>query len=762
MTFLAIICHAEPTFINHGIGANVAEARGAEAVRTKDGRCLLLANSVDCGTTAYIVVIDVDKEETKIVFTRKGIGHGTGAFGSIMSANGKFYTGRGSMFLEFDPDNMTWSYEHRLPKGSHHLMSFAETDGGKIIWAACYPNCMLVSYNTDTRVFSEHGRLETVEQYPQSLAIDKHGWVYAGIGTSKANVVAFNPATKEMRPLLKDEERGNRKFTAKVVPLANGQIKAYIPGKTLLLENGTVLASNPPDFAPEKYTGALYYGMLKGALPDGRKITRLDFNEKFLTIIDANGKSRNINFDFQTGGSSITSLALGPNNGLYASSAHPFRLIRFLDNQITDLGQIPVIGGGNMCALAFKDNFLYGAEYAGGRLWKFNADKPLNVQKNKRKINGLDAAALVAASSSDNGTRIKVLENLDVAFFISDSGAYNVNGHFTLNAEKPGQYYVKFVPYIYGTYCDAQYFFDDKPLGTPFQAGLPQKKMETLSFGPFDIAAGPHKLTVRLLETKGKQPFCSLVAASLTQDKNLDLIEDAKDNLNPVIASRWADDITRPRACLLHNDGNHILFSGYANYGLCGGGIGIYDIQNNKSTLLEAKKDLLDGHSCVTLKCLPNGNLIGGTATDAPGGGKRISNQGEIFIVDWAARKLLWRGIPIPNSPEVCQLHVTPDGLVLGLARPSTFFVFDPASKKVIKQDNWTKYGGIPRHLAFIPDNSGNLFVLMRNTILKVDQKFFRETVAVSKLPAPVSVGGAFLNGRIYYASEATIWSWGY
>lgn len=757
---------AADDFINHGIGANIAEARGAAVIQTKDGRQLILANAVDTGPTAYIVVINVNDGKSKSVYTRKGIGHGTGAFGSLMSSNGKFYTGRGNIFLEFDPVSMTWSYEHKLPNGSYHIMNITESENGRFVWAACYPNAMLVKFDTVSREFTSFGQLDPTEQYPGKMAFANDGWAYSGLGTSRANIVAFNTKTGEIKSVIDDSIR-NLTGTAVVRQLTDGRIVGQVASRSFFLNGGNATPVPPKTkLPPYAATGTLYYGETNNMLPDGKVVQQLDFNEKNFILVNKDGTKRKVSFDYNSSGTEITSLVAGPNGILYASTAHPFRFVRFNpaepDNKPHDLGGNRIIDGGNMCALASLNNHLYGAEYAGGRLWDFDTNKPYSQSATRfpYTVLGLNGAELVNASLKNPTSRVKLLADLNVAFVITngDDGAM---ADFALNAPADGSFYLKFAPYHYSTYCDVQYFFDGQPVGKPYNASKPLPTPETLSYGPFNLKAGNHTFSLKLLNTPGRKQFCSLIAASLQTDPNKPLLQKNDETLNPVILAQWSKDICRPRACLAHPDKRHILYAGYANYGFCGGGIGIHDIQTGENTLLTADKDLLPAQSCVTLKALPNGDLIGGTDIAAPGGGKKTATTGEIFILDWKTRKIAWHGAPVPSSNCVWQLHVTPAGKVLGLARPCTFFVFDPESRKVILTKNWSKYGGIPGHLSFIPDSeSGRLFVLLTTTILQLDQNTFQESVVADKLPASAAVGGACVNGRLYYANTANIFSW--
>ncbi len=67
-----------------------------------------------------------------------------------------------------------------------------------VIWSATYPQTGLASFDPKTGQFNDYGHLykQNWAEYPRSVAVDDAGWVYCGVGTAKADLVAFKPATR--------------------------------------------------------------------------------------------------------------------------------------------------------------------------------------------------------------------------------------------------------------------------------------------------------------------------------------------------------------------------------------------------------------------------------------------------------------------------------------------------------------------------------------------------------------------------------------
>jgi hypothetical protein len=272
-------------------------------------------------------------------------------------------------------------------------------------------------------------------------------------------------------------------------------------------------------------------------------------------------------------------------------------------------------------------------------------------------------------------------------------------------------------------------------------------------FGPLELAAGDHILGAKTVEVEGSIPLMGL-SAMIVDTKPLDKVHFE----NPRAVARWHNDICRPRTALAHPDGKHVMMAGYAGYGLCGGGIGIYNLETEEEILLTAEKDLLPGHSCITLKALPNGDLVGGTAIGAPGGGHQVATAGELFILDWKTKKLTFNAAPPGEATDIISIQTLPDGLVYGLSSKSIFFVFDPKTKEFTHSESFEEYGGVPRHALQIgPD--GNLYAAMTKAIVRITPGTL-EHEKLADTPINVTSGGPIANGLLVFGHSSHVWSY--
>lgn len=737
-------------FKDYGVGAPVAEARGVVTTQTADGRSLVIGVALDQSARGYLVLTDIDSGESTQVYCPDDVPN-SAAYGSLMAANGRFYTAQGGIILEFDPQTAQWLWHGRPSPAGCYLSFIEHTDG--TIWAGGL-GCYLVSYNPRTQEAKDYGRMDEAEQYLNSLAFDDAGWVYGGIGTARQNIVACNTATGEMVQLAAEEDRVLG--TASVYATVDGKAVGIINDKKFVLYEGKATPPGPQALGAPRPTGKVYYGQVHPTFPDGRKLAAYSMADKGLRVQDPRtGQSKEISFEYDSGGASITSIGPGPDGIVYGSTCHPMHFLRFDTNtrELSDYGAVPGIGGGNMCSIATQGQYVMGAVYSSGTMWLFDTTLPFNAG-GKREDLALKARDLVDGGEFTGG-HFTYLDSYDVAFFCGDD--FGGAGSFRLMAPEAGEYYLHVLPLVSKNYCRAQFSLDGKPLGEPVDGFSENTEPGPVQvFGPLQLAAGEHTFTATLLETEGQKPWFSICSMQLSRQP---LTERAADTPpNPRTVAAWHEDLCRPRAALAHPDGEHFVMAGYAGYGRVGGGIGIYNTETGESQLLTADEDLLPGHSAITLKALPNGDLIGGTDVGAPGGGHATATEGELLILDWVTKEIVFHAVPVAGQKSIISIEVGPDGLVYGLTGGSVFFVFDPATKQVVRTEQFAEYGSVPRHALHLgPD--GGIYAMMSKAILRIAPGTFEHEVLATP-PAPISAGGALVNGLLCYACNANLWTY--
>ncbi len=601
---------AQDGFIDHGVGAPAAESRGVACIEI-DGKATTICLMMDSSPRGWILMTDIDSGVTEQIYYSEGVPNSP-PFASLMSDNGRFYTLAGRVLMELDPAGREWLFSGTPAPGESAYTGESVCDAPDgMIYAGSYPSCKLIRFDPETKEMAELGQLDPAEHYVNSLCADADGWLYAGIGTARCNLVAYNTATGTVKQIVDDAARTTG--SGSVYPGVDGEVYGTAAGQWYRMSGGNAEEIEADEKAAEAPNGRIPWGLTRGTFPDGRKLKLLNLPERYMEI-EADGEVSKLTFGYESEGALFTSVAAGPEGMIYASSCHPMHMVAYdtKTDKLEDYGGLAKVGGGNFCAMATLDRYVFAGAYAGGFFYRFDTTKPWN----------------------------------------------NETG----------------------------------------------------------------------------------------------------DDPNPLMVGRFPKSIARPRACITHPDGKHAIMAGYMGYGLTGGGMGIYNLETDEATLIE-DEDLIPNHSTICLDVLPDGNLVGGTSISTPGGGHAAATEGELYILDWETREVVFRTVPEPGASDVWSVAVGSDGMVYGLARGSKLFVFDPSTREIVHRADLGEYGGMPRHLALLK-GEGCIYALMSKSIVRIAPGTY-ELEKVTDTPVNVDAGGAIVDGRLYFAAASHLWSYG-
>ena len=232
---------------------------------------------------------------------------------------------------------------------------------------------------------------------------------------------------------------------------------------------------------------------------------------------------------------------------------------------------------------------------------------------------------------------------------------------------------------------------------------------------------------------------------------------------NPRFHTECTPTIHRPHDLLAHPDGKTLVLAGTPGYGYTGGGLLFWDRGTSTQVLIE-HTDILPEQSTMSLVALSDGKLLGGTTTSAGTGGEKKAKEAELYVMDMAGKRLEWHEVVFPGVQSYTDMCLAPGGLVYGVADRVRFFVFDPAKRKVVHEENTAaKLGGTnsqqgPRVFVLGPD--GTIYMLFVKGIARVDPATFEITM-LAESPVPIGPGGDVLDGRIYFGSGSHVYSYG-
>lgn len=377
--------HANPTYL--GVTSTVAENRGIIAVNDPiDGHPYIAAFGLDSAQGLYrrcfLLLVDVKTGESEqFYYPDEKTGNGS-IFHLLRARSGKIYTTIGdaqrSDFLEFDISKKAWSFQAEV-KGM--AMSFTEAPDGRIYYAT-YPESLLYEYNPQTGENRLIARLDPHEMYPFHLAVGDDGWVYAGIGTARSNLIAVHPAEGKVRNLLDQSQR--KTASGEVIRGADGRVYGQAErGKTAadnpwyLLEAGAA-SQLEQGFSPERAEPSnIHFHRSVRDFPQGGRIVSFSMPAAVALVEEADGKRHTISLDYKSGGSRNTVITLGPDGNIYGNTNHPVWFFKFDPRTETFTG-IGHLGASLLTNMVWWENKIVGGGYPDGGLYVYDPALPWN------------------------------------------------------------------------------------------------------------------------------------------------------------------------------------------------------------------------------------------------------------------------------------------------------------------------------------------------------------------------------------------------
>lgn len=333
---------ASAGFVDHGVPAPIANARGVVSTTDGQGRDVVLSWLQDHRGGYALLMVDAQTGEARqfpidfsdraasraqasasgTVVARAVAGEGAQEvevpvkeadepFAVHLSSRNRFYTLFNRHLVEFDVATRQLVTQ-RLPGKvrARTAMSLTEDRQGRI-WAATYPDNTLFAYEVGAR--PEEGRLslqgtlgqERWDQYPRSVAADAYGWIYVGVGMKASQLYAFHPGDGLRRRLLPENER--LQTTAEVVQSRGDVVFARNGAHRYQLAQGRI-SQQLPDGSPTQPSAVLTgaQNLVHRQFPSGRRLVSLDLRKGELVTQDAAGKAHRVRFRYETDGAALT------------------------------------------------------------------------------------------------------------------------------------------------------------------------------------------------------------------------------------------------------------------------------------------------------------------------------------------------------------------------------------------------------------------------------------------------------------------------
>lgn len=342
------------------------------------------ARLVLCARSSVVIVDPMTGAVDQVRWQRHGADD---PFISVGGTDGRFWAAAGHLLVEVDPFALT--VRTHSPCDDEAILAMGMTvDPQGRIWFATYPSTRLFCHDPATDTTTEHPRVSTTEHYVSHLAFGTDGWLYAGLGTHRKDLIAYHPATGERRSLLADADRV--KGSGYVHLGRDGQVYGHSDSVTLhptgehewfRLRHGAMTPIGADQVAESIVAGAGFrriharvkprWEIVDIQLPDHRLVVTID------------GEQRTLDLPYTSAGANLSPFTATPDGGLVGTTNHPSRLWTWRDGRpVIDHGSEAIRGVGNICAWTQTGDLLAGAAYAGGMFYLYDPRRPIVAGEN--------------------------------------------------------------------------------------------------------------------------------------------------------------------------------------------------------------------------------------------------------------------------------------------------------------------------------------------------------------------------------------------
>lgn len=238
------------------------------------------------------------------------------------------------------------------------------------LYGATFPRCKLVRYDPATGKLEDLGRMDPAEQYGRFIVGSNDGFLYIGIGSSKANIAAYNIRTGEHREILQADAQVAA--FAKVFRGTDGNIYGTVGSREFRLTGWTATELDPGHTILPAAANALHDGRILSLSETMGSLTLTVTNPEAHTKVE-----RPISYQGQE--LQLMRICFGPDGTLYGSTAIPMDLVR-ADIGGHRLEELGYIGAGEVYSfLSYGKSLLMAAYGAPSTLMFYTPGLPFHL-----------------------------------------------------------------------------------------------------------------------------------------------------------------------------------------------------------------------------------------------------------------------------------------------------------------------------------------------------------------------------------------------
>lgn len=363
-------------FEDLGIPVRKPQYNGYVITLDRDGNEVIYFCFSQWGASLFLIQVNPKTGEMRQIDVKDACPeHGCSfAKSLILGPDGKIYIGTaiGGFLLCFDP-NMLEDGIRVLGRPSNtetYIFSLTVGVDGKI-YGGTYGNAKLISYDPATGKMEDLGRMDEDQMYSSTVVAGSDGLIYVGIGTARANIVAYDPKSRRHWSIIPESLKLEGK-SGIVMKGGDGKVYGAVGDNYFLIENAQIKPISQKDYPITP----------PPTLRDGGKIF-FDRRSYSYIISGPSGEVKN-KFEYNCAGAMVFVVGVGPEDKIYGSSALPLELFVYdpEDGRLEDLGN-PTSVDGEIYSMVSLHGKLYVCAYPGAWLSVYDPKKPWNYGTSK-------------------------------------------------------------------------------------------------------------------------------------------------------------------------------------------------------------------------------------------------------------------------------------------------------------------------------------------------------------------------------------------
>lgn len=223
----------------------------------------------------------------------------------------------------------------------------------KRLYGVTYPGCRLVRYDPATKKSEDLGKMDSTEKYGRWIVGGPDGFMYAAVGTSKANLYVYDTRSGEGREILPADAQ----IVGTPKPFVGVDGKIYAKLKDRAYQVTGFIAKEIP-------ASTLPVPLNPNTLSDGRILELSEEGGKMAVSNPNTNTKRALQIDYRGEDLQLFRIGFAPDGVLYGSAILPIHFVKVVQGS-REVKQIGDLGGGEVYSFLAHGERLLMAAYSG-------------------------------------------------------------------------------------------------------------------------------------------------------------------------------------------------------------------------------------------------------------------------------------------------------------------------------------------------------------------------------------------------------------